>query len=414
MSAEATLAAGGEASTPSTFWRRLPWWGAVLAVYAGARLWSAVVLLVVARHQAATLWTAADPSYLQYTGVMWDASWYRQIAEHGYPATLPVGADGLVQQNAWAFFPLFPFLVRGVMAITTGPWYVVAPIVATLLGAAAMLVIHRLVVVGAPRAVAAHPGLPLATVLLVSVFPSSVVLQTGYTESLALLLIAGSLTALVLRRYWLTALLVLALGFTRAVALPMAVVVVVHAVVRWSRSRRGEDRLRRADVVGLGGLAVAAAASGLAWPAICGWVTGVPDGYLQTQGSWRGDRHVVPFVPWGYMATYWFHGWAPLVLLVVAVTVVLLVLSRSSRRLGPELLTWSPAYLGYLAAVIEPGTSIFRFLLLAFPMAAVTAGLPSARWRRPVLLVVVVVMAGLQVLWTYQLWRLVPPSGWPP
>lgn len=414
MSAEATIAAGGDVGSPSRLWNRLPWWGAVLVVYGGARLWSAVVLLVVAHHQAATLWTAADPSYLQYTGVMWDASWYRQIAEHGYPATLPVGADGLVQQNAWAFFPLFPFLVRGVMAITTGPWYVVAPIVATLLGAAAMLVIHRLVVVGAPRAVAAHPGLPLATVLLVSVFPSSVVLQTGYTESLALLLIAGSLTALVLRRYWLTALLVLALGFTRAVALPMALVVVVHAVVRWRRSRRGEDRLRRADVVGLGGLAVAAVVSGLAWPAICGWVTGVPDAYLQTQGSWRGDRHVVPFASWGYAATFWFGRWAPAVLFIVSVTVVVLVLSRSSRRLGPELLTWSPAYLGYLAAVIEPGTSVFRFLLLAFPMAAITAGLPPARWRRPVLLVVVVVMAGLQVLWTYQLWRLVPPSGWPP
>jgi len=393
---------------------RLPWWGTVLLVYAGARLWSAVVLVAVARRQVATLWTGADPSYLQYAGVMWDSSWYRQIAEHGYPATLPIGADGLVQQNAWAFFPLFPFLVRGAMAITTGPWYVLAPIVATLLGAAAMLVIHRLVVVGAPRAVAAYPGLPLATVLLVSVFPSSVVLQTGYTESLALLLIAGSLLALVLRRYWLTALLVLALGFTRAVALPMALVVVVHAVVRWRRYRRGEDRLRRADVVGLGGLAVAAAASGLAWPVICGWVTGVPDGYLQTQGAWRGDRHVAPFVPWGYAATFWFGRWAPVVLVVVAATVVALVLSRSSRRLGPELAIWSPAYLGYLAAVIEPGTSVFRFLLLAFPMATITAGLPPARWRRPVLLGVAVVMAGLQVLWTYQLWRLVPPSGWPP
>ena len=414
MNALVDAPVAGPGGAVARAWARLPWWGTVLVVYAGARVWSAAVLLGVARHQVATLWTGADPSYLQYTGVMWDASWYRLIAEHGYPATLPVGADGLVQQNAWAFFPLFPFVVRGVMAVTTGPWYVVAPIVATLLGAAAMLVIYRLVVHGAPRAVAAHPGLPLATVLLVSVFPSSVVLQTGYTESLALLLIAGSLSALVLRRYWLTAGLVLALGFTRAVALPMAVVVVVHAATRWRRSRRGEDRLGRADVVGLGGLAVAAAVSGLAWPAICGWVTGVPDAYLQTQGAWRGDRHVAPFVPWGYAAQFWFGGWAPAVLAVVAATVVALVLSRSSRRLGPELMSWSPAYLGYLAAVIEPGTSIFRFALLAFPMATITAGLPSARWRRPVLLGVVVVMAGLQVLWAYQLWRLVPPSGWPP
>jgi hypothetical protein len=93
-----------------------------LAVYAAARLLSAVVLLVAARAQAANGWTGAAPGYVDYTGLMWDATWYRTIAEQGYPATLPVGADGLVQQNAWAFFPLFPMLVRGLMTLTGGSW----------------------------------------------------------------------------------------------------------------------------------------------------------------------------------------------------------------------------------------------------------------------------------------------------
>src|SRR4029079_9600804 len=83
-------------------------WVQVLAVYAAGRAWSAVVLMAVAERQVATLWTPASPSYLQFTRLMGDASCYRSIAESGYPAELPVDAAGEVQQNAWAFFPLFP------------------------------------------------------------------------------------------------------------------------------------------------------------------------------------------------------------------------------------------------------------------------------------------------------------------
>ena len=97
------------------------WWVRVLLVWLVARAFSALVLMVVARTQAANVWTDAAPSYAQYTGLMWDASWYREIAEVGYPAGLPRGYDGQVTQSAWAFFPLFPMLVRGVTELTGGP-----------------------------------------------------------------------------------------------------------------------------------------------------------------------------------------------------------------------------------------------------------------------------------------------------
>ncbi len=80
MNALVDAPVAGPGGAVARAWARLPWWGTVLVVYAGARVWSAAVLLGVARHQVATLWTGADPSYLQYTGVMWDASWYRLIA----------------------------------------------------------------------------------------------------------------------------------------------------------------------------------------------------------------------------------------------------------------------------------------------------------------------------------------------
>ena len=231
-----------------------------------------------------------------------------------------------------------------------------------------MLAIHRTVVRGAPRAVAARPGLPLATVALVSVFPTAAVLQVAYTEALALLLVASALLLLLRRDYGWMALVVVALGFTRAVALPMAAVVVVHAAVRWWSSRRGTDTWTWRTGTGLAGLALLAAASGLVWPAICGWVTGVPDGYLQTQESWRGVREVAPFGGWSYVPQFWFEERALLVVVLSFALVIAVLVVPAAWRLGNELHTWAAAYIVYIAAVVEPGSSLARFLLLAFPL----------------------------------------------
>ena len=396
--------------------RTWPWWAQALGVYALGRLFTTVALLVVARSQDASGWAGAHPSYWQFTGIFWDADWYRQAAENGYPAELPRGDDGLVQQNVWAFFPLFPFLVRALMTVTRGPWEVVAPLTATVLGAAAAVVVHRLVAVGAPRAVAARPGLPLATVTLLAVFPTSPVLQVAYTESLALLLVALALLTLVRRQYLLCGLVVVLLGFTRAVALPMAAVVGVHLLLRWWGARRGDDRLTARDVGGLLVLGGAAIVSGVAWPTICGWVTGVPDGYLQTQEAWRGLREVKPFGAWGYVSRFWFGDWAPWVLSAAFAFVAAALLVPAAWRLGRELHAWSAAYILYIAAVVEPGSSMARFLLLAFPLGAATAGVvtrpPVA--RRLWLAGVVVLMLALQLVWIWNFWRLTPPTGWPP
>lgn len=396
---------------------RLPWWAAVVAVWLAARLVSVVLLLVVARSQAANGWTGAAPGYFEYTGLMWDASWYRQIAELGYPDTLPVGADGRVQQNALAFFPLFPMLVRGLMTLTGGPWHVVAPLTALALGTAAALVLHQVVAraVAGPGA-AAMPGrvraaLPLTTVALLGTSASAPVLQVGYTESLALLGVAVVVHALQRERYALAALAIGAVGLTRAVALPLALVVLAHG---WSRLRSGEP-FRVPARWAVGALAAWAAASGLAWPWLVGRMTGVPDAYTLTQGAWRARGEVVWFVPWLDIARWLFGGWGVVVLALVAAALVAALASRAMRRLGPELHAWAVGYVGYLVAVLEPGTSLVRFAILAFPFWAALAQ-PALASRRPRVAVGALVVLGLvgQAAWLSLLWRLVPPSGWPP
>ena len=390
-----------------------PWWLQVLAVTAFSRAVSAGVLLLVARSQEANLWTEASPSYLEFTGLMWDATWYRTIAESGYPAELPVGVDGQVQQNAWAFFPLFPSLARSMMTVTGAPWHVVAPLLATVLGIMAMLVVHQ-VVAAVVEGDASLRALPLATVAVLATFASAPVLQVGYTESLALLLLAVVLWCL-LRGHFVAALpVVVALGFTRAVALPVAVAVLAHALGRQRDVRDGGTwTVREKAQTAL--LGVTALASGLIWPAICGLVTGEPDAYTRTQAAWRGRGEVVPFVPWVDVARWLFGAWGLLVLALVLGLVVAAVVTRPMRRLGPVLLGWTAGYLGYLVAVLEPGTSLVRFLLLAFPLAAVLAQL-ALRSRAPRTALAAVLVLGVvgQLWWVWSLWRLVPPSGWPP
>ena len=396
--------------------RTRPWWLQVLAVYAGARLATTVVFLWVASVQGQNGWTGPHPGYFPYVGFMFDGSWYRQVAENGYPSELPVDANGTVQQNAWAFFPLFPLLARGVMEVTRLPWEVVAPTIALVLGGVAMLLIYRAVEEGAPRAVRARSGLPLATVALVSVFPTAAVLQTAYTEALALTLVAAALLLLIRRQYVWMAAVVLALGFTRAVALPMAAVVVVHAIVRWRAARDGREAFTWRVGAGLAGLAAWCFASGLLWPAICGWVTGTSDGYLRTQEAWRGVARVTPFYGWTYVPAFWFGRWAiPVVVLGSALVIATLVVP-AAWRLGSELHAWAAAYIVYIAAVVEPGSSLARFLILAFPLGAVTAGVvtrPTAA-RRWWFVLVVALMFGLQVLWVRQMWHANAGPDWPP
>ncbi|MCU1430993.1 MAG: hypothetical protein JWP95_98 [Actinotalea sp.] len=391
----------------------------MLVLHLGARAVSGAVLALVARTQAANPWTEAAPSYLAYAGLMWDASWYRAIAESGYPAELPLGPDGGVQQNGWAFFPLFPVLARGVMGLTGGSWHVVAPTLALVLGTAAMLVVHQVVAAAvSPDGIPAtgpQRALPLATVAVLTTSAAAPVLQVGYTESLALLLLAGVLLCVLRRRYLVALPLVLALGLTRAVALPLVVVALVHGWQRWRAAREDVEPFPGRDRVGVALLAATAALSGLLWPAVCALVTGVPDGYTRTQAAWRGSGQVVPLVPWYEVAVWLLGGWGVVVLVAVVALAVVVVRSRSMRRLGPELQAWTAGYLGYLLVVLEPGTSLVRFLLLAFPLAGVLAG-PAVRSRHPRTAVVLLVLLGTvaQVAWVSLLWRLVPPSGWPP
>jgi hypothetical protein len=389
---------------------RQPGWALALAIYAVTRVIDFVIISAAAREQVPNMWTSAHPGYFDL-GVQWDGSWYRQIAEHGYPSVLPHDANGNLQQNAWGFSPAYPYLVRGVMGLTGLSFPVAGSMTSLVLGGGAMVVLYQLFIRYVDRRAA------LGGVVLVSMLPCSPVLQICYTESLALLVLAAAFLLLVQRRYALAVPVVILLSLSRPVELPFTVAVLAHLVLRWRR--RAADPFPREDVVSVLGLGFVAFVSAWLWPAIAWHATGIRSAYTDTMGTWRTGGHVTYFNAWWFIATYLVHNhvYAALGLAGLALVVFGAALGPWARPIGPELRAWCVAYPAYLAAILEPWTSVFRYVLLFFPLGMLAlqsrrARLSPVRWAVFGLLLAVFLVG--QVVWVFWLLKFVPPTDYPP
>ncbi|MFZ7089266.1 hypothetical protein [Curtobacterium sp. RRHDQ10] len=372
-------------------------WTAPLLLWLASRIVSTALLGAVFVIATRSGWrfasSRADPSFLTFSG-SWDASAYRTIATVGYPVVLPTDAAGHVLPNPWAFLPVFPVVVRGVM--TTGlSFWAAGFLVAVLCGAGACVVLYRLIrATGCSRR--ARRG-----VALFAFGPLAFVLQVSYAESTFLLLLFGALLALVRQRYWLVALLGVVAAFTRPGVLALAVAVAVHLVVRWVREGSAFSWPARVGVAATG---LVVAVAGLAWPVVAGTVTGRSDAYLATELSWWvgfvGRQHFAPLTPWFVMASRWL-GLLGIVLVVVLVGGFVVFLTRRSvRTLGPELLGFVASYGAYLVAVFLPQQSLPRLLL---PMGPVLGSDAFVRTRRRTvsLLVVGVVLQPVAIVFLW-------------
>ncbi|WP_297777270.1 hypothetical protein, partial [Mycobacterium sp.] len=222
----------GETQLP--FYRRFSVWFP-FTVYLVSRVFVLIAGIILARNQIAlpigteririTYPMPADPGYLAVM-TNWDGQWYRVIAEHGYPLVLPRAGWGGVDMNPWAFFPVFPLAVGGIMRVTGLPFVIVGPILSTIIGFFAIHLLFKLV----DRAVGRWEA--IVAVIGVCFYIASPIFSASYTESTALLMVVVCLLLLRARRYgWLVpALLVLALS--RNVVIAMVPVIIAHAVVR--------------------------------------------------------------------------------------------------------------------------------------------------------------------------------------
>lgn len=388
--------------------RRLLSW--VLLAYLLCRAFSAVLIVWMAPHDGplvVSYRTGTGP--LGYWDVVhsWDGKWYQQIIRDGYPDVLPHRADGSIDQNTWAFLPLYPVLVKGVMAAAGVSFAVAGSLLSLACGGAAVLLMAVLLRerIGAAGAFAAC--------LVLAAAPSSPVLQMTYTESLGILLLVVFLWG-VDRSRWAEAIgAALLLGFERPIALPLVGVMV--AVLLRMAVRRAALRPTLPDVLGALLALVATGVSGLVWPLVAAHVTGDLTAYTDTQAAWRTGA-VVPFKPWVDNFQLLFGvGRGIVVLFVLVAMVLLMMLGPWARDLGFLLRAWMLSYSVYLLATVDVWTSIYRYLLFLWPLTAIMVGAAHRRSQDRTLVglrtvLITGLFLGWQVWWVWELLRFIPPS----
>ena len=188
----------------------------VLAVWAIASLIGLLIFNLGGLDTPQTYWSAAKPSYLQHVA-FWDSEWYYRVATQGYPdsTSLPIGQDGRVGQNTWAFMPIYAYLSGGLAKLLSANYYTCAVVVAWLGSALAALGLDAWM---RPRVGKA------ASLLGVAIFFTcgpAIILQLPYAESLGLALVAIGFAVLAKRRFaWAMVVFVLA-AFTRPIGVPL-------------------------------------------------------------------------------------------------------------------------------------------------------------------------------------------------
>jgi len=381
-------------------------------IFAASRVVTTAIILIFANMQGVTYWTGPQPDYFAFAGI-WDSDWYRIVSIVGYPNQLPLGADGHVAQNAWAFLPGYPAVVRGFLLIGI-PFEYASVIVSVAFALGAALLFYRLMARVLPD------GTALFAVVLFCTAPLSPILQVGYAESMQLFFLFLALLLFHDRRYYLMIPVIGIAALTRPSGLAFAVMLLLHLVVRFVTRARDPFPWRERIAVIVAGLA--SAFLGVLWPLVAWIGTGVPSAYTDTELSWRvgyiGYQDLLPFAPWVQGSQWWFT-WihfpaaaivGPIVLAIVVALFALLLFTPPVRRLGVELRLWLIGYAVYLLAVFFPQSSTFR-LFMPFAPALGAVAIPRSRVYRVAL--VALGIAG-QAGWMAICWYVINPDWSPP
>jgi hypothetical protein len=380
--------------------RRLPVWSILLIGYALSRVFSSGLLLLffAASHD----WSIAHfdggsgfGGFLQ----SWDGLYYRIVATQGYPAQLPHDGSGDVAKNAWAFLPIYPLIVRGLMAITGLGFTVAAPLISAIAGGAATFALYR-VVLGRFGQTSAIWG-----ALLFSFGPMSYVLQIDYAESTYLFFMFAALAAMMSRRYLLMLPFGLVAAFSHPGAIALAAAIALQRLVGFIRREPASLRERLSAWIAVAVIGVA----GIAWPFVVGFATGNATGYFETETAWWrdyiGQIHFFPLTPWFVFAAHYWGFLGILLIIAALVGFIFWFTRRSVLEYGTGLRAYTLSYVFYLVAVFLPQQSLIRMLLPLSPLLGHPA-LTRSRRRRVLSLTI---SAAFQPLCILLFWVVWPP-----
>ncbi|MCG6497284.1 hypothetical protein [Kitasatospora sp. A2-31] len=207
----------------------------------------------------------------------WDGVWYQRIAENGYdPQLIPLHGYPLASyyENSAAFFPLYPWLMRLVGAVTgLGPYGsgILVSVLASFVAAAGIFAI-------AERLGGFRAGVIAAVIW--GLFPGSGVEWAVYSDSLFVAISAWACYCVMTHRWVAAGALALAAGLNRPTAAAVIAAVSISALVALVRRTDGIARPLTAMLITPWGL--------LWYVAWVGYRMGDWGGYFKLQrGAWN-------------------------------------------------------------------------------------------------------------------------------
>ncbi|MGK5681933.1 hypothetical protein [Actinoplanes sp. URMC 104] len=367
-----------------------------LRAHGGALAMALGVYCLLRLANIAVLAVAAHVKHESVRAVLlsFDATYYADVATHGYDTAVAVDEQGVLAHSNLAFFPLYPALtaaVRFVLHVDVGTALLLVANGAALVAAAALYCLGAQV--RSKRA-----GVLLAA--LWAVVPHAVVQSMGYSESVFTALTATALVAL-LRRHWLTVgIFTLLAGLTRPTAAALVATTFLAALL----ALRKEPLLWRAWGAML--LAPLGLVGFVAWVAAR---LGRADGYFYVQNqawhmSFDGGLYTLRFFGYSFVRSEVLGGSAPFeyveVSLVLATASILLFKAIRARVPWPLLV-----YAAICLVIALTGAGFYwskaRMLVPAFPLL-----LPLVFWvegSRTRMVLVLALLAGVSAFMTIYL-----------
>jgi hypothetical protein len=355
--------AGAEAPTVAgRLWDRAGRWHGVGLAVGILALTRVVQLLLLVGLDRAT----EEPLGLRANLLLWDGGWFLRVAE-GYPSGYTYGADGTLQGNELAFFPLYPMLIRGLSTLGLEPGFA-AITVSWLASIGAAVALHLL----GTSLYGRRAGWALVAICCAA--PMSVVLSMAYSESLFLALVAGMFVAAHRQVWWAAGLLGLGAALTRPTGAAAAVALAVAAILAVRR-----DPSKKWPPLAAAAVALAGVPAYLGWVA---WRVGDPEAWFKIQTAGWGTSFDFGASTLSFLGSTLTlgEGWVPMsVALILLAAVAAAWVALAGRP-------WLPlAVYGLVAMVLAYGQAGFYHskprLLLPVLLTLLPSVIAAARAR---------------------------------
>ncbi len=152
----------------------------------------------------------------------WDANWYHDIAKYGYADPNISNSEG---QVPWAFFPLFPMLIRAFYLLTDQDILIIGTIINSIAFISALYMAFRYIILTRENVYKAVLFVIFMTFGIYSFYFTAL-----YTEAIFLFLLVSSLYHLKKRNYLITGVFGALLSATRNTGVLLIIAVIVQYI----------------------------------------------------------------------------------------------------------------------------------------------------------------------------------------